>query len=116
MSYNEEHIQTTEEQITFLRCLYVSLRKKCYDNSFRMMLTALLRKNDKAFYSDRIECLYSLMSVIENCLIRCEADRAMRYLLCMQAMIRSVEARMQSDCKRCWGDLKVSGARKSPNN
>lgn len=96
-----------EDQITLLRCMYVFLRKKCYDKRFRMMLTALLSKNSKK-YKPKIECMNRLMNIVENCLDRLEADRAFRYLLCLQNMINALKTDMVNDCKKHWNYLDVS--------
>ena len=96
-----------EDQITLLRRMYVLLREKCYDKRFRMMLTALLSKDSKK-YEPKVECMNRLMNIVENSLNRMEADRAFRYLLCLQNMIYALKTNMLIDSKKHWGYLNIS--------
>ena len=49
-----------------------------------------------------------LMNIVENCLDRMEADRAFRYLLCLQNMIYALKTNMVIDCKKHWEYLNIS--------
>ena len=106
---NDLQLETAslEDQITLLRRMYVILRGKCYDKRFRMMLTALLSKDSKK-YEPKVECMNRLMNIVENSLNRMEADRAFRYLLCLQNMIYALKTNMLIDSKMHWGYLNIS--------
>ncbi len=93
-----------DEQISTLRELYAIICGKCYQKRFQLLLAALLRK-DPNYYQRRQECIHAFMNVIENALILEEADRALHYLICLEKLVGSLNARMQADQKRYWKHL-----------
>lgn len=93
-----------DEQISALRELYAVICSKCYQKQFQLLLTALLAR-DPNYYQKRQECLHALMNVVDNALILEETDRAVRYLICLEKLIHSLETRMQADQKRYWKHL-----------
>lgn len=97
---------TSLEQICIVRSLYSKCRERYYEKNFIIMFYALSKKNPD-YYRKRIDFIYALMQIAENALIRGEISRGLRYVLCFQNAMNSLEKRMKTDSERYFRNLPV---------
>ena len=88
-----------QDHVCLVRSAFIKIKSRYYDNKFRNKLSFVSAK-DPDYYNKRIEFIYALMQIIENALLRGEANRAFKYVICFNTVMDSLEKRLNEDCKR----------------